>query len=456
MSGRDGVAAVAESGLGRELASFSSGLGFGDIPDDVRTIARHSVLDWLGATLAGSREDVARIVTAEAVEQGGTPQATMLGCGARTGVIQAALVNGTASHALDVDDVQFARRLHGSVSVLPAVLALAERDGRGGEDLITAFVAGVETACRVGRFVTDAHHERGHHATGTLGTFGAAAGAARLLGLDAERTATALAIAATQAAGLKAMFGTMGKPLHAGKAAAGGLHAALLAARGFAARADGIECAQGFADVHSPARATAGVLDGLGRDFELRGVLFKAHAACYSTHASIEAGRLLRAAHSIDPGAIESVEVRVPVCNLETCNILEPRTGLEAKFSLRLTSAMALCGWDTADTGSFRDAACDDPELVAVRDRVRVVGRGGMARGTCEMIVRLHDGSVRRRFSDVSRPAEDLAEQGRRVARKFTGLAGPVIGEARAREVIDMVAGLQRLDRVTDLVRRIG
>jgi 2-methylcitrate dehydratase PrpD len=456
MSARDVATIVTEQGLGRALASFSSRLRYDDLPDDVRTIARHCVLDWLGCAFAGSREEAARVVLAEAIEQGGAPQATIVGHGTRTGVLQAALVNGTASHALDTDDVQFARRIHASVSVLPAVLALAERDGGTGAELITAFVAGVETACRMGEFLTDAHHERGHHATGTLGTFGAAAGAARLLGLDAEATAAALGIAATQAAGLKAVFGTMCKPLHAGKAAANGLHAALLAARGFGSRADVIECDRGFAETHSPVRASVDEVEDLGAAFRIRDVLFKAHAACYSTHASIEAARALRAAHAIDPEAIEAVEIRVPVANLETCNITEPRTGLEAKFSLRLTAAMALCGRDTADIGSFRDAACVDPELVTLRDRMRVVGDDGLARGTSEMAVSMRDGSVHRRFCDVSRPETDLAKQERRLEAKFRALAGPVIGEASARDVIAMVGGLDSLDHVRQVVRIRG
>lgn len=272
-------------GVTRALANYSSGLRFDDIPAEVRTVVRHCLLDWLGVTLAGSREDAARIVREEAMEQGGAPQATLIGAGQRTSIGQAALVNGTASHALDYDDVHFAFLGHPTVTVVPALLAVAERDGRGGRDFLTAFVAGVEIGSRVGEYVTEAHYARGHHATGTLGAFSAAAGTARLLGLDAETSATALGIAATQAAALKSMFGTMCKPLHAGKAAANGQYAALLAKRGFSSRADAIECSQGFADTQSPVTETDGVLDGFGERFHTRNVLFKYHAACYGTHS---------------------------------------------------------------------------------------------------------------------------------------------------------------------------
>jgi 2-methylcitrate dehydratase PrpD len=441
-------------GVTRALANYSSGLRFDDIPAEVRTVVRHCLLDWLGVTLAGSREDAARIVREEAMEQGGAPQATLIGAGQRTSIGQAALVNGTASHALDYDDVHFAFLGHPTVTVVPALLAVAERDGRGGRDFLTAFVAGVEIGSRVGEYVTEAHYARGHHATGTLGAFSAAAGTARLLGLDAETSATALGIAATQAAALKSMFGTMCKPLHAGKAAANGQYAALLAKRGFSSRADAIECSQGFADTQSPVTETDGVLDGFGERFHTRNVLFKYHAACYGTHSSIEALTRLRNAHGIDAAKVEKIEIRVPTRNLRVCNIQEPRTGLEAKFSLRLVSAMALAGESTADIAGYTDALCSDRKLVRLRDAVRVVGDDALARGTSEVIVSMADGVVYREFGNVSIPSEDLDLQGRRLEEKFVTLASPVIGGKKAQEVVELVGNLEQLENMDTLVQR--
>ncbi len=441
-------------GLTRALADYASGLRFDDIPDDVRTVVKHCMLDWLGVTLAGSREDAGRIVREEALDQGGAPQASIIGDGARISVGQAALVNGTASHALDYDDVHFAFLGHPTVTVVPAVLAIAERDAHGGEALMTAFVAGVEVGSRVGHYVTEAHYARGHHATGTLGTFAAAAGTARLLGLDAEDCATALGIAATQAAALKSMFGTMCKPLHAGKAAANGQYAALLAKRGFSSRADAIECSQGFADTQSPDIEPEGVLDGFGERFHTRDVLFKYHAACYGTHAAIEALSRLRRAHGIDANQIEAVEIRVPTRNLKVCNIQEPGSGLEAKFSLRFVSAMALAGKSTSDIASFDDAICTDEALVRLRDRIRVVGEGELARGTCEVIVTMRDRVVYRDFDNVGIPSRDLVDQGRRLEEKFATLASPVAGERKVAEIIDLMRGLEELENVSEIVAR--
>jgi len=453
-SERTRTAGPAADGLSRALASYSSSLHFDDIPEEVRTVVKHCVLDWLGVTLAGSREDAGRIVREEALDQGGAPQATLIGDGARTSIAQAALVNGTASHALDYDDVQFTFFGHPTVTVLPAVLALAERDGRNGRDLMTAFVAGVEVGCRVGQYVTDAHYARGHHATGTLGTFSAAAATARMLGLDAGTCATALGIAATQAAALKSMFGTMCKPLHAGKAAANGQYAALLAKRGFSSRRDGIECGQGFADTQSPVVDPEGALEGFGERFHTRDILFKYHAACYGTHASIEALTRLRNAHTIDHRSVDKVEIRVPTRNLKVCNIQEPRTGLEAKFSLRLVSAMALAGKSTSDIVGFDDRVCTDRDIVRLRDTTRVVGDDELARGASEVLVCMDGGVVYREFDDVSVPSRNLDEQGRRLEDKFVTLASPVIGDGKARELVDLVRKLEQLESMDELVQR--
>ena len=226
----------ASQGLTRALAEQARTLSYADLPDDVRTLARQCVLDYVACTLAGAKEELTDILLAEAQEQGGAPIATVIGHAARLPVLSAALVNGAASHALDFDDVNLAMTGHPSVVLLSALLALAEERGSSGQDVLTAFVAGYELQCRLGLLLAPGHYNTlGFHATGTLGSFGAAAACAHLLGLDAEKFATALGIAGTQAAGLKSMFGTMCKPLHAGKAAYHGLLAARLAQRGFTA-----------------------------------------------------------------------------------------------------------------------------------------------------------------------------------------------------------------------------
>jgi 2-methylcitrate dehydratase PrpD len=239
------IADIASQDLTRRLSEQARPLSYADLPDDVRMLARQCVLDYVACTLAGAREELTSIVLAEMQEQGGAPVATVIGHSVRLPVMSAALVNGSASHALDFDDVNMAMTGHPSVVLLSALLALAEERGSSGRDVMTAFVAGYELQCRLGLLLAPGHYNGlGFHATGTLGSFGAAAACAHLLGLDAEQFATALGIAGTQAAGLKSMFGTMCKPLHAGKAAYHGLLAARLARRGFTSRSDVLECAR--------------------------------------------------------------------------------------------------------------------------------------------------------------------------------------------------------------------
>ena len=230
---------IASQGLTRALADQARTLTYADLPDDVRKLARQCVLDYVACTLAGAKDELTAILLAEMQEQGGAPIATVIGHGARLPVLSAALVNGAASHALDFDDVNMAMTGHpiGRDAVGAAGAGGRARQFRA--DVMTAFVAGYELQCRLGLLLAPGHYNvLGFHATGTLGSFGAAAACAHLLGLDAAKFATALGIAGTQAAGLKSMFGTMCKPLHAGKAAYHGLLAARLAQRGFTGRGD--------------------------------------------------------------------------------------------------------------------------------------------------------------------------------------------------------------------------
>jgi 2-methylcitrate dehydratase PrpD len=333
---------------------------------------------------------------------------------------------------------------HVSVAILPALLALAEERQSSGKAVIAAFVAGYEICCRIGMALRPGHYTRGFHATGTVGAFGAAAAGAHLLGLDAEATARALGIAGTQSAGLKSQFGTMCKPFHAGKAAENGLLAARLAARGFSSRPDLIECVQGFAATHAPDFHPEKALASPNRGFHIFNNLFKYHAACYMTHAPIECGRQLRA-QGIAPADIAAINLRLHHATDKVCNIPAPTDGLEAKFSLRQTVAMALSGVDTASLGAYSVKTATDPALMALRERVNFDFREDFPEAGAELEVELSDGRTARATFDAGIPTADIADQGRRLAEKFDALAAPVVGAARTRELREAVAGLDGL-----------
>jgi len=308
----------------------------------------------------------------------------------------------------------------------------------------------VETECRVGLLLGPSHYAKGWHGTATYGTFGAMAAAAKLMNLTEDQTLHAFGLAGTQAAGLKSVFGTMSKPLHAGKAAQNGLLAARLAGRGFTSDTAILDSEQGFAEVQSTTVDRAAALAEHPLGFHVVDALFKYHAACYLTHDTIEAVTALRKAHNLNPAQVEAIAVHVRPPHMGVCNIQEPRTGLECKFSLRMTAALALSGEDTFQDGLFTDETANRPDLVELRRRVAVTpdaqGRGSLVE------IRLTDGRTLREQVDVARPMRDLAAQQALIERKFRHLAEPAVGVDAASKIIDLCRALENAPNVSRLL----
>ncbi|MFT6580052.1 MAG: 2-methylcitrate dehydratase PrpD [Alphaproteobacteria bacterium] len=442
---------VEHADVTRLLAANSSGLKIENLPDEVIFVAKQCILDWLGVTIAGAADPLVGILRDSAAADGGHQHATLIGGPGKVSVRQAALINGAAGHALDYDDVLRPLGGHPTAPIMPAVLALAERDGLSGAALLTAFVAGLETEARVGLFVGDSHYAAGWHATATIGTFGAAAGSASLMGLDADQTAMALGIAATQAAGLKSMFGTMCKPLHAGKASENGLLAADLASRGFTSRSDALECFQGFGFTQSETVSATAALEDLGALFYAPRTQFKYHAACYGTHSPIEAARKARLNASFNPGNVEKIELKVHPRCLSVCNIPEPETGLEVKFSLRHTTALSLSDAPTGDMNLYSVATATDPEYVALRRKVTVSGDPDLNRNGSEILVHQSDGTVIREVADLTEPDSNFEATWRRLQDKFRAITAPVVGDDKSETIIRLVDSLESQDGVASL-----
>ena len=434
--------------LTRALATQASAVMYESLPKPVRELVRQCVLDYYGVALAGADDPLATILLDELAEAGGAAQASIIGRKAKLPALSAALVNGAIGHALDYDDVNLAMPGHPSVAILPGLIALAEQRNSTGRDVIAAFVAGYETACRIGMALRPGHYDRGFHATGTIGAFGAAAACAHLLRLDAEATARALGIAGTQAAGLKSQFGTMCKPFHAGKASQSGLLAARLAARGFSSRPDLVECEQGFALTHGPDFKAEAALAEPKSGFHIFANLFKYHAACYLTHGPIEAAREIRERHGVKPEQIARMTLSLDRSTERVCNIPAPTDGLEAKFSLRQTVAMALSGVDTASLGAYSPETANDPALVKLREKLALDFHEGWPQAKAELQVALTDGRVLKASHDAGIPNGDIAGQRERLVTKFDALAEPVLGAARARELRAAILGLDALSDV--------
>ncbi len=426
-----------------DFAQWVAGLEARDISAQAFAWARHALLDWFGVTIAGADEPLVRML----VEELAGPESadcTVVGCGRRASLHDAALINGAASHALDYDDVN--RRLHGhpTVCVAPVALGLGELAGASGREVLASFIAGTEVACALGEMCDEGHYEAGYHATGTIGTFGAAAAAAKLMGLDASTTARALGIAASQAAGLKCNFGTMTKPLHAGKAAMNGLLAARLAARGFTARQDAIEARKGFVDAQAPGFDGGPIRPRPEAPLAVEQTLFKYHAACYLTHSALEAIGELRRQHGIGLDDVASVTLHIRPTHFSACCIPAPRTGLEIKFSIAHLAVLALDGVDTGALASYSDANANDARYVAARDRVRLDAKQDIDRLAGAVSIELSDGRTLAAEADVGVPAPDLEAQWRKLTAKFEALSRPVIGEARTGALIETIAALDR------------
>lgn len=449
---RDNPGGSSEQTLTNQVIARARAIDHGR--EDVVTSALHCILDTLGVAIGGVHEPVTRHVRSETLDEGGAPHATLWGTGERVSRPQAALVNGTAAHALDFDDVSALMEGHPSAPLLPALLAVAQGSGASGAAVVAAFVAGFETEALVGRLMSPSHYARGFHATATVGAFGAAAAAAHVLGLDDHKWAQAFGIAGSRAAGLKSMFGTMTKPLQVGVAAQNGLRAATLAARGVTAHPDVLGTAQGLRDTQSDAAGTT-VAWNWTRP-AITDVLFKYHAACYLTHSAIEGGLSLRSA-GITPEKVQSVDVLVPAGHLRACDIAEPTTPLEGKFSLRFTTAMALVTGDLTEH-AFTAASLADPRVVALRDRVRVSARTDSDSRSSIVRVTCTDGTERVAEAHVNRPTP-ASERDRRwdsLVTKFHSLVHPVLGAEAADRLVSEVRGLPRAETIEPLLRALA
>jgi 2-methylcitrate dehydratase PrpD len=436
-----------------ELAKRAAALAWRDLPDDLLERTKQCLLDWFAVTVAGAQEELTDILIREAIEDGAKGPASLVGRSETTLPSTAALINGAASHALDYDDVNFAMHGHPTVTVVPALLALGEQRKASGRLFVESFVAGYETAGRIGRLVEPSHYDRGFHATATVGSFSATAAAGRMLGLSDTQLAVAFGIAATQAAGLKSNFGTMCKPLHAGTASEHGLRAAKLAAKGFTARGDSLECDQGFASSQSNHLNTEDALGEPPSGWHLRNNLFKYHAACYMTHAPIECAKEIRLKSNFPPERVKKIVLRLDAAADKVCNIPNPTTGLEAKFSLRQTVAMALTGVNTASLEAYSAAITQEPRIKALRDKVAIDFRTEWPHALAEMAIQLDDGTTLEARHDSGIPWADVAKQRNALETKFDGLVTPVLGAARTKRLHDAIDRIDSLADVGDLAR---
>ncbi len=434
--------------LALELWEQFGRLTLDSMPEPATTVATHCILDWFGCAIGGVNEPVARILRDELGGVAGT--SSVLGADTRTGAQQAAMINGATGHALDYDDTHTAMGGHPTAPVLPAALAMAEERDASGADLLTAFVVGSEVEHRLGIALGPQPYARGWHTTSLIGVFGATAAASHMIGLDEPAFVAAMGIAASQASGLKANFGSMTKPLHAGQAAERGVLAARLAARGLTASFDAIEASQGLAAATGAGELRQERLAAVHDEWLVTRTLFKHHAACYLTHAAIESALVIRSTIASDD--VSRVTVMVHPSLLDVCAIPTPATGLEAKFSLRATTAMALLGLDTADPATFDDTTATQPDVQKLLSQVEVITDATLLPTAAQVEVTAHDGRRAAADADTGVAATDLSHQGDRLRRKFDALARPVLGADAADGLATRIGELGSRNRARALL----
>lgn len=357
----------------KDLSNKINSLQYNSLPADAVHWAKVGILDTVGVTIAGAQEDATRIVLG--VSGSASGPSLVFGHARRIGALDAALVNGTASHALDFDDCNNTLGGHPSVPILPALFALADETGATGKNFIAAYVAGFETECKLSMVVNFYQYTRGWHPTTTIGVFGSAAACAHLLKLSVDQTATALSIAASLAAGVKSNFGTMTKPLHVGHCARSGLFAALLARDGFTAGAQAFEHKQGYFEVFNGAgnydasRALPAWADPL--DITRPGIAIKSYPCCGSTHPAIDCMLELVNRHNLKPEQVARIDSWTHTRRLEHTNRPDPQSYLDAKFSVQYTLARALKD-RTVKLEHFEGDNWKDPATRAILPKIHV------------------------------------------------------------------------------------
>ena len=426
------------------------------LPDAAVHHAKRSVVDWFAATLPGGREPPATLMAEALAEDTGRGSATLLPSGMTATARTAALINGTAAHTIEFDDIFRDGLYHPGAPVVVAALAAAEQAGAGGADFLRGVIAGYEISNRIAMAVVPAHYDW-WHTTATVGFFGTAAAAA-ILGLDEDQTAHALGTAGTMAAGLQQAFraDAMSKPIHSGRAAEGGVLAALIAARGVTGALDILEGERGFGNAMSVDVDWAPATLGLGEAFTITRMTQKNHAACGHLHATIDAVNHLRNAHGLRPRDVARIQVGSYQKSKEICGNADPKTLYEAKFSTAYCAALALRTGQALRTRDFTTELLHDPELRRVMRLVTLDVDAGCQAAfpkarSARVEIETTDGRVLKHFAPTRRGDPDSPLSDTELSEKYTDLAGPVLGTSAAARLLKRLWALDSLGAIADL-----
>ena len=435
----------------RTLASWLVESRFEDIPQDVHHEARRALVNYLGCALGGAPDDAVEIAMRALKPFFGAPTARILGRAERLDPLHASLMNGISSHVYDYDDTTPRNYSHPSSPVASALFAYASVNRVSGPDFLHAFILGFEAESRVANAVYPAHYDVGWHITGTSGVFGAATAIGTLLGLNVQQMIWAIGLAATQAAGLREMFGSMAKAFHPGRSAQNGYAAALLAREGFTAGEHGIEGPRGFAAVTSAKYDLSRITTRLGQDWDLHANTYKPFPCGIVNHPTIDGAIQLHDEFHPAPDQIVAVRLRVAPLVMDLCNQQNITKGLQGKFSVYHGAAVGLVR-GKAGIQEYTDAAVNDPAVKRVRERATAVGDASVTDDQARIEVELADGRTLTKFieaslGNLSRPLSD-----RQLDAKFRDQAVLALPAVQADEALANCWRIDSLDSVGELV----
>ncbi len=439
--------------LTQEIAELILDTSFEKLPEDAVEITRNCFLDTLGVGLAGLDEPASQIAQGYVKEAGGKAEATVIGSDFKTTSPLAAFANGVISHALDYDDNTWAYIGHPSAVIMPAVLAVGEKVKAPGKDMITAYVTGFETACRIGALVTPSLSEIGWHTTPTVGIFGAVAAAGKLLKLNGEEMLNALGIATSESAGVKVNFGTMTKPYHAGKAAHDGVMAALMAKKGFTSAGNALEHNYGFLKVFGNRKTAPSIKEKWGSPFAVidPGVVFKKFPSCTGTHPSVDAVISLAKQYNIKPEDVDDLSAgSTPEVPREVF-YPAPRTSLEAKFSMEFCVSTALIERDLK-LSHFTGEYIERPQVKALMKKCRyyvaeeLTKPKGIFSPAGVVEIRLKNGKTYKKTVNLARgnPGNSLSQE--ELTGKFKDCSAVKLSRDKADRLLDALMNLEKLD----------
>jgi len=433
------------------LASYIVTNRIESVPDDVRHEARRAIVNYVGCALGGSVDTAVDRAIQALGPYSGRPTASILGRSERMDPLHASLMNGISSHVYDYDDTTPKNYIHPTSPVASALFAYASANPVSGRDFMEAFILGFEAESRIGNAVYPAHYDVGWHITGTAGVFGAATAIGKLLRLPEQEMIWAIGLAATQAAGLREMFGSMAKALHPGRAAQNGYAAALLARAGFTAGEHGLEGPRGFAAVQAAKFDLSKITARLGEDFDLRANTYKPFPCGIVNHPTIDGCIQIHDEHRLVPEQIAAVRVRVAPLVKDLCNQQNITKGLQGKFSVYHGAAVGLVR-GKAGIQEYTDAAVNEPSIKRVRERTTAIGDTAVTEDQARIEVELTDGRVLTKFVEASignlaRPLSD-----RQLDAKFRDQAVLALPSAQVDDVLSSCWRLESTDDVREFV----